>query len=206
MQMRAVSASSQYERNRKRTLLITQRLIFQLTFGLAVLVSGMMTTGDVSKVTTSSTPSYLKQTDLTKPLAVDKASASVNTGVVASSTVPTNAGIEKKVRAYFSDLPIMAEVSRCESHFRQYDKSGDTFRGIVNNKDVGVMQINEHYHLARAKKLGFDIYTVEGNLAYARLLYSEEGTDPWSSSSPCWDKSSVATQTSVNTVVAVVTK
>lgn len=103
-----------------------------------------------------------------------------------------NAKVESAVREYFSDIPLMAEIAKCESRFRQFDKDGSIFRGIVNNQDVGVLQINEYYHLSRAKKLGIDVYTVEGNMEYARLLYKEQGAKPWSSSSPCWMKSDVA--------------
>jgi hypothetical protein len=50
------------------------------------------------------------------------------------------------------------------------------------------MQINEHYHSATAAKLGLDLYTIQGNVAYARYLYDKQGTAPWSSSQPCWGK------------------
>ncbi len=82
----------------------------------------------------------------------------------------------------------MAEISFCESRFRQYAKDGSSLRGIVNSDDVGLFQINEFYHLERAKKLGYDIHTVEGNMGYARLLFEDQGPSPWSSSSPCWSK------------------
>lgn len=59
-------------------------------------------------------------------------------------------------------------------------------RGEVNSKDVGVMQINEYFHLEDSKKLGFDIHTLKGNMAYARHLYEEKGLQPWISSKPCW--------------------
>jgi hypothetical protein len=93
-----------------------------------------------------------------------------------------------KVEEYFSDIPIMAEVSFCESRFRQHDKYGNLLRGKVDSRDVGVMQINEYYHLETAQKLGLDIHTLEGNLAYARYLYNKEGTRPWNASAPCWGK------------------
>lgn len=93
---------------------------------------------------------------------------------------------EKEVRTYFEDIPELVEVARCESRFRHTDKEGNIFRGIVNNMDVGIMQINEHYHLEDSKELGFDIYTLRGNMAYARYLYEREGITPWSSSHPCW--------------------
>lgn len=105
-----------------------------------------------------------------------------------------NQGVEQAIKTYFKDIPLMAEIAYCESRFRQFDKDGSVFRGKVNTKDVGVLQVNEFYHLERATKLGYDIHTVEGNMAYARRLYNESGSKPWNSSSPCWMKSEVAQQ------------
>jgi len=95
---------------------------------------------------------------------------------------------EQYIRQYFSDIPIMIEIARCESTFRHLDSSGDVHRGRVNNADVGVMQINEYYHLETAEKENYNIYSIEGNTAYARRLYEKQGTQPWSSSKPCWGK------------------
>ncbi len=94
----------------------------------------------------------------------------------------------EKVSQYFDDLQIMIDIARCESHFRQVDMKGNIFRGEKNRFDVGVMQINESYHLKESKKLGYDIYTLEGNMAYARYLYEKEGARPWLASSQCWAK------------------
>jgi hypothetical protein len=94
--------------------------------------------------------------------------------------------VEEYVRTYFQDIPVMADIAYCESRFRQFDKDGEIFRGKVNNKDVGVMQINEFYHLDTAEEANYNIYTLEGNTAYARKLYEKFGTDPWNSSRPCW--------------------
>lgn len=102
--------------------------------------------------------------------------------------MPAAQTVEQYVDTYFADTPILVDVAMCESHFKQYDSTGQVHRGVVNNQDVGVMQINEHYHLATAQKLGLDIYTVQGNLAYAKYLYNKEGLGPWSSSKPCWGK------------------
>lgn len=96
--------------------------------------------------------------------------------------------VELKVRAYFADVPVLIEVARCESQFRQTDKSGNILRGSVTTDDVGVMQINEYYHGDSAKKIGLDITSLNGNMAYARHLYEKYGTDPWSASAKCWKK------------------
>jgi hypothetical protein len=94
---------------------------------------------------------------------------------------------QEKVQKYFSDIPIMSKIASCESHYRQFDNNGNTLRGVVNGADVGVMQINEKYHAATALKLGYDLYSLEGNMAYARYLYSKQGVRPWVHSSKCWD-------------------
>ena len=97
--------------------------------------------------------------------------------------------VEKYLRAEYAETPILVEIARCESTFSQFDKNGKLVRGIVNSKDVGVMQINEKYHLDSAIALGYDLHTIEGNVAYAKHLYSREGAAPWKASSPCWSNS-----------------
>lgn len=100
-------------------------------------------------------------------------------------TAKTNA--EGTVRDYFKDIPIMARIAWCESKYYHTDpKSGQTIRGIINRNDIGIMQINEVYHGKAAESLGLDIYSLDGNLRYARHLYSIEGTRPWRSSKDCW--------------------
>lgn len=96
--------------------------------------------------------------------------------------------VEEYVRDYFSDIPILIEVARCESRFRQHDSEGGILRGEENFLDRGVMQINEYYHDEDSKKLGFDILTLEGNTAYARYLFEKYGVRPWKPSSRCWGK------------------
>ncbi len=111
---------------------------------------------------------------------------------------------EEYVRKYFSDIPIMIQIAKCESHFRQLDKDGSIHRGVVNNEDVGVMQINEHYHLETSQEKNYNIYTLEGNTAYARELYEKQGTQPWSSSRACWGKYQTQTaQTDASQTIAL---
>jgi len=115
------------------------------------------------------------------------ASTTKNTAAAIDSM--DRAALEKYLREHFADTPILVEIARCESTFRQFDKDGKVIRGRVNSADVGVMQINEKYHLETAIKLGIDIHTVDGNIAYAKYLYSKYGAQPWSASSPCWGNS-----------------
>ncbi len=103
-------------------------------------------------------------------------------------TIEKKINTEAYVRNYFSDIPLMIEISRCESGFRQTDEKGNVIRGLKNNKDVGAFQINEYYHSKTAEAMGIDLHTLEGNAKYARYLYEKEGAKPWMPSSKCWSK------------------
>jgi hypothetical protein len=96
------------------------------------------------------------------------------------------ADTEEIVRSYFSDIPIMIQIARCESAFRQTRDDGTVLRGTVDSADVGVMQINERYHKTTAEKMGYNLNDIYGNMAYARALYEKQGTRPWNASSACW--------------------
>ena len=100
--------------------------------------------------------------------------------------------VEQTVREYFADIPIMAEIARCESTYRHYLPDGKVLRGKVDDDDTGVMQINTRYHQQKADQLGLDLTNIYDNMAYARDLYERQGTQPWSASAPCW-KNHVAT-------------
>lgn len=105
--------------------------------------------------------------------------------VATSSPVKlTPAEIEKRVREYFADVPVMIDIARCESKFRQFTDSGNVLRGGSGGMMVGVFQFFESVHSNAAKNLGFDLLTVEGNLGYARHLYQQSGTTPWASCVP----------------------
>lgn len=94
---------------------------------------------------------------------------------------------EAAVRDYFSDIPVMIEIARCESEFRQFADSGNVLRGGNGGQMVGVFQFFDRYHLKPASDLGFDIETLDGNLAYARHIYETEGTNPWNAARDCWE-------------------
>lgn len=90
------------------------------------------------------------------------------------------------VREYYKETPVLANIAWCESRMRHVGKDGEIFRGVVNDKDIGVMQINTRFHEATATDMGIDIFSLEGNLQYAKYLYEKEGTKPWKASKPCW--------------------
>lgn len=127
-------------------------------------------------------------------LQVDKAADIAIEATIGSPNLTDRKVVERLVREYFSDAPIMAEIAGCESRFRHLSVDGTVLRGAVTPKDVGVMQVNEYYHSAQAKKLGLDLHDFDDNLRYARFLYEREGTRPWVSSSRCWGSSPHVTQ------------
>jgi hypothetical protein len=96
--------------------------------------------------------------------------------------------VQTQVKDYFKDTPILAKIAWCESRLKHFNEDGSILRGKLTPKDVGMMQINEYYHKKTAKILGINIYSLEGNMAYAKWLYKREGTTPWASSSKCWNK------------------
>lgn len=94
--------------------------------------------------------------------------------------------MEAYIRHYWRDVPVMAEVSRCESHFTQYTRSGTPLKGKITPRDTGVMQVNKDYHEKEAERLGTDLDHIDGNLEYGRHLYNKNGLADWSASQSCW--------------------
>ena len=107
------------------------------------------------------------------------------TPVVSTSTPRLDAvAVEKRVREYFADVPVMIEIARCESKFRQFTDTGAVLRGGMSGGMIGIFQFYEQIHAKAALGLGLDLATVEGNIGYARHLYEQSGTTPWRSCVP----------------------
>ncbi len=103
--------------------------------------------------------------------------------------LPTSAEVKLAVEKEFGIGSVMSMIAKCESvGYRQYDESGNVLRGKINPDDIGVFQINTYYHLESSKKMGLDIFTLQGNIAYAKYLYDTQGTRPWNWSKGCWGK------------------
>ncbi len=96
--------------------------------------------------------------------------------------------VEKFINDYFADIPVLAQIAKCESRYRQFNSKGEVLRGEKNRYDRGVMQINVLYHAQTAEELGLNLQNIDDNVAYARYLYEREGAKPWMSSSKCWAK------------------
>ena len=113
---------------------------------------------------------------------------------------------ETTVRDYFSDIPVMIEIARCESNFRQFTENGDVVRGGSGGGMVGMFQFFESIHTPAAANLGYDILTLDGNMAYAKYLYRTEGTTPWDNAKDCWKVATTTSQFDPNQEQAILTE
>lgn len=94
-----------------------------------------------------------------------------------------------------SEPAVLQRIADCESGngkpgtASQFNKYGAVVLNANTNKtvDLGKFQINS-IHEAEAQKLGFDLFTEEGNVGYAKYLYENKGTGDWASSQNCWKK------------------
>lgn len=81
----------------------------------------------------------------------------------------------------------MLQVAECESGARQFTPDGSVVKNPIT-PDYGIFQINKG-NFGEAKRLGFDVFTLEGNIGYARYLYEQRGLHDWMASSKCWSHS-----------------
>lgn len=83
--------------------------------------------------------------------------------------------VESRIREEFDER--MVKIVRCESGFRQFKDNGEILIGHTN--DWGVMQINVPTWLEKSKELGFDITTLEGNIAMGKYILKAQGYEAW---------------------------
>ncbi len=111
--------------------------------------------------------------------------------ITQSVTMPASHSVEEYVREYFKDAPVMIDIARCESRFRQLDSTGKVLKNPTSSA-MGTFQIMASLHAKSAQdNLGLNIYSLEGNAAYARYLYERNGTRDWNASKHCWGKSQI---------------
>lgn len=96
--------------------------------------------------------------------------------------------------------PILSKIADCESGERdkygraipgtakQFNPDGSVVRGEANPQDIGKHQINLHWNGEKAKELGYDLFTEEGNTKMALYLYKTRGTKDWGWSKSCWGR------------------
>lgn len=82
---------------------------------------------------------------------------------------------------------ILERIAFCESGNRQFLEDGRVVRG-PDGHDIGKFQIRETVHLKDAQKRNIDIYSEQGNTAYALILFERNGTRDWNASRHCWSR------------------
>lgn len=91
---------------------------------------------------------------------------------------------------------LLKRIASCESwgdpnkEPRQFLPNGSVLRGYPNPDDIGLAQINVPTWGGVAKKLGFNIYTYNGNLAMAKWIFDNDSQhqENWHWSEGCWGK------------------
>ena len=86
----------------------------------------------------------------------------------------------------YADYRILHDIVKAESRWRQFDETGVVLKGVINQKDTGLFQINTSFWLAKANQLEYDIYEPEGNLKMGLWIYRNHGVKPWSWSQSMW--------------------
>ncbi len=97
------------------------------------------------------------------------------------STTTAKMAIEE---VFGSDTPMVA-VAECESRLLQFDKPNHPTKNPTSSA-YGLFQVMKSIHNDTALDMDMNIYTLKGNILYAKYLYDKEGLTPWISSSNCW--------------------
>ena len=84
--------------------------------------------------------------------------------------------------------PVLQRIAQCESRGQHFTRDGQVVRGKQNPHDTGLFQINAVVWGKKARDLGYDIHTREGNEQMARYLFEHYGSVPWQSSATCWNR------------------
>lgn len=103
------------------------------------------------------------------------------------------------------EMPILERIKKAESDNNQFcteelaksKKYDDCFPGRIGlplmnvnvdgTIDWGICQINDYHWGKKARELGYDIMTLEGNEAMCEWLFLNHGTEPWGASKKGWN-------------------
>jgi hypothetical protein len=92
----------------------------------------------------------------------------------------------------WTNYALLKHITSCESwgdpnkEPRQFTADGKVLHGYPNPDDIGLGQINLPTWGAKAKELGFDLYTYDGNIAMSKWIFDHYGWKPWVYSKNCW--------------------
>lgn len=80
------------------------------------------------------------------------------------------------------DFSLLRKICKAESDGKQFDSKGKVTVGRIDKDDKGTCQINVRYWGAKAKELGYDVYTEAGNIKMAEWIFLNFGSQPWDAS------------------------
>lgn len=110
----------------------------------------------------------------------------------AQTSVATNTVVMVPIQ---EEAPVLQRIADCESGggkpggAHQFNKNGTVVMHENTNGsiDEGYMQINLTVaHINQAAKLHMDLSTEEGNKAFGKWIFENEGSGPWKASQACW--------------------
>lgn len=102
---------------------------------------------------------------------------------------PRTVYAEKEVQVIVeTDAPVLARIAKCESGNRHYKDGQVIFNANTNGSvDIGKYQINSLWN-KKATEMGLDLTKEKDNETFAKYLYANLGTEPWSASKSCWNR------------------
>lgn len=106
---------------------------------------------------------------------------------VAAASTNTSANLD-----IYTGYQLLKHIGSCESwgdpnkEPREFLSDGTVLRGYPNPDDIGAFQINLPTWGASATKLGYDIYTFQGNFDMAKWIFDNYGAQQWKYSEGCW--------------------
>ena len=75
---------------------------------------------------------------------------------------------------------LFIRIAYGESGLKQWHTDGRVVRGIIDNDDTGIFQINNRYWKKEADRLGLDYEnSIEDNIKMARHIYDTQGVTAW---------------------------
>lgn len=89
--------------------------------------------------------------------------------------------VKAYIRQTFPENPaLFIRIAYGESGMKQWYADGRVVRGIIDNDDTGLFQINNRYWKKEAQRLGLDYEnSIEDNIKMARHVFDTQGVTAW---------------------------
>lgn len=91
---------------------------------------------------------------------------------------------------YGLDPVLVQKIIACESQWNPKTVHPNIRQGTTTpwSYDIGLLQINDHFHEAEWDAQGLDMKNPKDNLEFGLKMMKQEGTTPWNWSKWCWGK------------------